>query len=159
MKRLLGFVVIAVWAVVVATPLMAQSNPLLGTWKLNVAKSTYTPGPAPKSLTRTLSSQGENVKYVMEGVGGDGSAIAYSFTVAYDGKDYPVTGMMPGGADTIAIKKVDANNYSATLKKAGKVVGTATAVLSKDGKVTTVSSKGTGADGKPVTAVAVYEKQ
>jgi hypothetical protein len=34
-----------------ATPLIGQSTPLQGTWKLNVAKSTYSPGPPPKSQT------------------------------------------------------------------------------------------------------------
>jgi hypothetical protein len=35
---------------------LAQSN--LGTWKLNVAKSTYSPGPAPKS--QTLNFEGRD---------------------------------------------------------------------------------------------------
>jgi len=34
------------------------TDPRLGTWKLNVAKSKYEPGPAPKSLTVKIESAG-----------------------------------------------------------------------------------------------------
>ena len=37
---------------VAAAPVAAlKPDPLIGTWILNVAKSKYTPGPAPKSST------------------------------------------------------------------------------------------------------------
>jgi hypothetical protein len=65
------------------------------------------------------------VKYSFEGTGADGTALAYSFTVKYDGKDVPVTGSgMPYGADHIAIKRVDSHTFSATLQKANEVVAT-----------------------------------
>jgi len=79
--------------------------------------------------------------------------------VKFDGKDYPAAGTMPGGADSISIKKVDANHYEATLKKAGKEVGISKLEISKDGKVATLTSKGVTADGKPTHAVSVYDKQ
>jgi len=57
MKRLFEFVAIIVLAVVGSGSLYAQSNPLVGTWKLNVAKSKFDPGPGPKSMTRTVEAQ------------------------------------------------------------------------------------------------------
>jgi hypothetical protein len=160
MKSVLKFVAIAVLSAVAVSPLLAQSNPLLGIWKLNVAKSTFDSAmPAPKSQTRTVMEHGDSVMYMVEGVGADGKPISYSFTVKYDGKDYPVTGTMPGGADMVSIKRVDANNYEATLKKAGKVVGTSKVVISPDGKVTTLTAKIMDASGKSVTATSVYYKQ
>jgi hypothetical protein len=159
MKNILKFVTIAVFAAFASTSLLAQSNPLLGTWKLNTVKSKYTPGPAPKSLTRTVEETSDGTKYAMKGENADGTPISYGFTVKFDGKDYPVTGTMLGGADSISIKKVDANHYDATLKKAGKEVGTGKLEISKDGQVATVTSKGTTADGKPSHSVAVYDKQ
>lgn len=159
MKRLLEFVTLVGLAVVASGPLLAQSNPVVGTWKLNLEKSKYNPGPAPKSLTRTVEAQGDAVKYSFEGVSADGSRVAYSFTVNYDGKDYPITGSMPGGADTITIKRIDSNTFEATLKKAGKVIGTSKAEVSKDGEVTTITSEGTNEDGQPTNIVAVYDRQ
>ena len=45
--------------------------PGLGTWKLNVAKSKYSPGPTPKSLTVTFAAAGQGVKAVIDGVAPD----------------------------------------------------------------------------------------
>ena len=157
--RLLKFASILALVAVACAPAYAQTNPAVGTWKLNVEKSKYNPGPAPKSLTRTLEAQGQNVKYSFEGVSAEGTAVAYSFTVAFDGKESPITGSMPGGADAISIKRIDANTFEATLTKAGKVIGTAKSEISKDGKVTTVTAQGTNGDGLATTSSAVYDKQ
>jgi len=159
MKHALRFVAIAVLAVVCCCTLLAQSNPLVGTWKLNVEKSKYEPGPAPKNLTRTVEAAGEGVKYTFEGVSADGKPLAYSFSVQFDGKDNPVSGSMPSGADTISAKRTDSNHYVATLKKDGKVVGTSKVTVSRDGKVTTVDSTSTTATGVKEHDVQVYDKQ
>ena len=151
---------IMVLTALVSGVLLAQSNPFIGTWKLNTAKSKYNPGPAPQSITRTVEAQGSGVKYSSEGTAGDGSHVSYSYTANYDGKDNPISGTgAPNGADTIAIKRVNANTQSTTLKKAGKVVQTSQAVVSKDGKVTTITSKGTNVKGEPTNNVAVWDKQ
>jgi hypothetical protein len=157
--RLLKFASILVLVAVACVPAFAQSNPAIGTWKLNVEKSKYNPGPAPKSLMRTLEAQGENVKYSFEGVSAEGTGVAYSFTVAFDGKESPITGSMPGGADAISIKRIDASTFEATLTKAGKVIGTAKSEISNNGKVTTVTAQGTNAEGQTTTSSAVYDKQ
>src|ERR1700723_1636024 len=62
MKRASRFVAIAFLAFVGCSTLHAQSNPLVGTWELNTAKSKYDPGPIPKSLTRTVEAQGDGEK-------------------------------------------------------------------------------------------------
>src|SRR5437868_13660374 len=84
----------------------AEDNPLLGKWKLNVEKSKFTPATAtPKSQTRTVEADGDSVKYSFEVVSADGKAGAYSFTVKYDGKFYPISGTgAPYGADEISIR-------------------------------------------------------
>ena len=81
MKQVLRFVTIAFLAVVGCCTLQAQSNPLVGTWKLNVEKSKFDPGPAPKSLTRTVVAQGEGVKYTFEGVAAGSYAGTYAETI------------------------------------------------------------------------------
>jgi hypothetical protein len=125
-----------------------------------LGKSKFEPGPAPKSQTRTVVAEGDGAKYTFEGVAADGTPFSYSFTVKYDGKDYPITGTgMPGGADSIAIKRVETNKAQATEKKAGKEIGKAQAEVSKDGKVSTVKLKGKTADSKEYSSVAVYDKQ
>ena len=159
MKRALRFAVVTLLAVAGSSALRAQSNSLVGIWKLNLTKSKYDPGPTPKSLTRTVEAQGNGVKYTFEGVAADGTPIAYGFSTTFDGKDNPVTGSMPNGADTISAKRTDANHYVATQKKGGKEVGVSKVAVSKDGKVTTVDVTGTTASGAKEHDVQVYDKQ
>jgi len=160
MKRILFVLSFLVITSATSGPLPAQSNPFVGTWKLNVAKSKFEPGPAPQSQTRTVVAEGEGAKYSFEGVRADGTPFSYSFTVNYDGKDYPITGTgAPGSADTIAIKRVGTRKAEATLKKGGKEVGKSEAEVSKDGTVSTVKSKGKTPDGKEYSTDSVYDKQ
>jgi hypothetical protein len=160
MKRNLCVLAFAILTVVVTTSLFAQDSPLLGTWKLNLAKSKFEPGQAPKSLTRTITAQGGGAKYSFEGVAADGSSISYSFVTNYDGKDSMVEGTgMPGGADTAALKRVSAEKTEGILKKGGKEVGKTITELSNDGKTATVKSHGKTADGKEFSVVSVYDKQ
>lgn len=158
-KRILVFVTVVVLAVLVSGVLLAQSNPIIGTWKLNTAKSKYSPGPGQQSATRTYEAQGKGVKVSTEGTAADGSRTAYNYTANYDGKDNPISGAGPNGADTIALKRINPNTSEGTLKKAGKVVLTARNVVSKDGKVLAITGKGTNANGQPTSNVTVYEKQ
>ena len=109
----------------------------------------------PKEMTRTVEADGDSVKYTYAGTAADGSPISDGFTVKYDGKDYPMTGSAPGGVDMTAIKRINANTYEATQKKAGKVAANTKVEVSKDGKVTTITSKGVDS----TSYVAVYDKQ
>ena len=130
----------------------------LGTWKLNIEKSKYTPAPFPiKSLTTTREAADGGVKVTSTGVQADGTPINSSNTIKYDGKEYPITG---APWDTTSIKQVDANTLTTTNKqKNGKYNVTNRTVISKDGKTMTTTSKGTNAEGRPVTATLVYDKQ
>jgi hypothetical protein len=160
MKRLLLFATVFALSLVTSGLLLAQSSPLLGTWKINLAKSKYVNAPAPKSQTRTVEAQGNGAKFSFDGVAGDGSRIAYSFTTNFDGKDSAISGVgAPGGADTIAIKRVDANTTTSIGKKAGKVILTFRTMVSKDGKVTTITAKGTDEHGQPISTTTVSDKQ
>jgi hypothetical protein len=160
MKRAVFLFAFLAVAVIAAGSLLAEDNPFVGTWKLNLAKSKFDPGPAPKSQTRTIVAQGDGAKYSFDGVRADGSGAAYSFETNYDGKDCTVTGAgMPGGADAIALKRINSHKVEAILKRGGKEIGKSEAEVSNDGKVATVKSQGKGPDGKAFSNVSVYDKQ
>jgi hypothetical protein len=133
------------------------ADPVVGTWKLNTAKSKYTPGPAPKSATVTYEETADGIKRSGESVDADGKTSSFTYTAKYDGKDYPVSGS--DLYDTIAPKRINDHTTAATLKKAGKLVHAARRVVSKDGKVMTITMTGTNAKGEKVHNVAVYDKQ
>jgi len=129
---------------------------LLGTWKLNVAKSKFSPGPAPKSMTITYAAAGDGVKISVDVVPAAGASQHWEMSGSYDGKDNPVTGNPD--ADTISMKKIDDQHSESTFKKGGKVMATNARVLSADGKTLTITSKGSTADGKPRHDVQVFER-
>jgi hypothetical protein len=133
----------------------ADSN--VGTWKLNAAKSKYTPGPAPKSATISYEETADGIKRTGESVDAEGKTTSFEYTAKYDGKDYPVTGS--DLYDTITLERIDAQTIEAALKKSGKVVSNARRVVSKDGKVMTLTITGTNPKGEKMLNVAVYEKQ
>jgi hypothetical protein len=133
------------------------SNPRIGTWKLNVEKSKYSPGPAPQSVTMKIEAAGEGEKATTEGVNAAGTATMTQYTAQYDGKDYPITGSQ--NADTVALKRIDARTLERTDKKGDKMVATSTRVISADGKTMTVTTKGTNAQGQAVNNVTVWDKQ
>ena len=134
-----------------------QTDTFIGTWKLNLAKSKFSPGPPPKSLTQTIEAAGQGVKATSKGTNAEGNPIDSQYTANYDGKDYPVTGSP--NLDAISLKRIDTHKVEFTLKKAGKVVVTGTGVISKDGKTRTLTTKGVNAKGEKTSGTAVYEKQ
>ena len=131
----------------------------LGTWKLNVAKSTYTPAPLPiKSLTVTREASDGGVKQTTTGERSDGTKVNASYTAKYDGKDVQVTGNSQ--YDTIAIKQVNADTLTDARKKTGgPYKATGRTVVSNGGKTMTTTTKGTNADGKEFTQILVLDKQ
>ena len=153
MKRLLTAV--ALVGIVGGTALAQPPNPLVGTWKLNVAKSK---GTTFKSGSTKVEAAGAGVKFSVELVGADGTPTRWAFTANYDGKDNPVTGNSPYG-DTVALTRVDPRTTQITVKQGGKVTVTQTIVVAEDGKTRTTTTKGTNAKGEPVDAMSLYEKQ
>lgn len=127
-----------------------------GTWKLNSAKSTFSPGPAPTSMSITYTPSGDTMTIAVDVIAADGTKGHWEMSGAYDGKEYPVTGNPD--ADTISFKRVDDRTTETTFRKGGKVMAVNTRTLSADGKVLTISSKGVNGKGQPRNDVAVYER-
>ena len=159
MKRIFMCITVIVVSLIASGALLAQDNPFVGKWTLNLAKSKFTGMQAPKSETRTIVAEGNGETVTYEGIAGDGSPIAYSLTTNLDGKDAPYSGMQPFGADTVAAKRVDANTHASISKKAGKTLFTTRTVVSKDGKVSTQTTKGTNDKGQLISITTVWDKQ
>jgi hypothetical protein len=129
---------------------------VLGVWVLNVAKSTYSSGPPPRSQTRTYEAHDKGVKASIVTVYADGQSTSTEYVAAYDSIEYPLTGSP--NSDGIALKKIDAFTAEVTVMHGGKPVGTARRVISADGKTMTITYQGQWA-GKPAENVMVYERE
>jgi hypothetical protein len=154
------FAVVALGLVILlaGTALAQPGSSNLGTWKLNLAKSTFAPGTAPKSAIFTNVVAGPGIKSTSDTVRADGTAAHSENTEVYDGKERPISGNSLNG-DTVAGTRVDANTLKFVYKKNGKVTVTSTNVASSDGKTYTVTAKGTNTLGQTVNTVAIYDRQ
>ncbi len=145
----------------------SDSDPAIGTWKLNVAQSKSSTGSLPKSATRTVEPQGNGVSISYEFVEPDGSIDKYSYVASFDDHDAPISGTGEAnwrqnridGAESIAVRREGANAFAEALKKSGGVVMTTRTVVSKRGTVTTITANGADAQGQPTKDVLVWDKQ
>jgi hypothetical protein len=137
--------------------LYGQSDPAIGTWKFNAAKSKYSPGTLPKSVVFKVDVSPQGRTTTSGGVDSAGKPIHSGYTAKFDGKDYPIKG--DPDLDTVALKLIDQYTYERIGKRAGKVVQRMTVVVAKDGKTLTTTSKGTTAQGQAYDNIAFYEKQ
>lgn len=130
-----------------------------GTWKLNVAKSHFAPGPtAPKEETVTVSESAGTRDVVSKATDTSGKVTTAHFTHSLSGG--PISFIEGGPTDgTTSSAKVSATTVYETSVKDGKAVGTERITLSPDGKTMRIVAKSTSPDGKPLTEVFIFEKQ
>ncbi len=146
------------FVVALASTALAQSNPHIGSWKGNVAKSTVSAGPTPTSNTTSIVAAGAGTTSTVDSTYTDGTSRHWSYTTNYDGKDSPITGNSQWG-DSVAVTRVDANTLRSVYKLKGTVTATQTTVVAPGGKTRTVTTTGKNAAGQTVNNVTVYDKQ
>jgi hypothetical protein len=148
-----------VLAVMLAGTALAQNTTrTVVTFKLNLEKSTFSPGPPPRSMTATFETFGTTTRVVSDQVQADGSLQHWEFIGYYDGKDSVVTGNNPD-ADVMVRTRISPGTVKTVWKKGGKVTTTHVSVLSSDRRTRTITSSGTNAAGHAVNNVMVLERQ
>ena len=177
MKRSLiaGFALIA-WSTLFAAQGPSQAvDPIIGTWKQNMARSTYSPGGPPPNVAFSVREYA---------AGTDGSIVAITMNVDprglpslgaisaanYDGKEYAqhtvatlatslASHIQPGMDRTIAYKRVDPYTVEIVQRQGGDVIARNIRTVSRDGKTMTDRADYTNAAGQRVTNVLIFEKQ
>lgn len=158
MRRNLLVVSLAACAAIVLSGSAAfAADNWLGSWKLDVAKSKYVPGPGPKNQTLNFETTKDGIRLTSDGVNAEGAATHGGYVSKFDGKDVPWEGNPD--ADLACPKRLDDNGYENTWKKDGKPTVMAKVGVSKDGKTLTVTQTGTDSQGRTVDSIAVYDKQ
>ena len=130
------------------------TDPVVGTWTLNVAKSNFNPGPAPTMQTRVYEEKVGGIKVTVKTQWADGHSTTVLIAANYDGKDYPVVGS--DDYDAISLQKASDRVSEAMLLHAGTVVANARREVSEDGRSMTVVYK--TSSGK-MHNTAVYDRQ
>ena len=135
----------------------ARDDPVLGTWKLNVEKSKFIPGPGWRSQTRVYRSMPAGIAVTWTGIDANGEKMQVSYTYKYDGNDYPMPGS--GSYDTLNAVRIDARTVKSEEKRNGKTVGIAVRTVSPDGKVLTITDEGANRKGQAFSQVLVFDRQ
>jgi hypothetical protein len=143
----LSMVTTALWA----------ADPILGTWKLNLQKSTFLPGPAFQSETRNYEEQKDGVKVTIRTVDGKGRQVTSVYLTTPDGEQHSVSGS-GGPADSVALKRINEYTSESTLLHAGKEIAKTTRVVSPDGKTMTITYKGSNPDGNQVNYTLIFDR-
>ena len=133
------------------------ANPVIGSWKLNVAKSTFTPGPGWRSQIRVYQATPTGVSVTWTGVDASGAEMHVHYAYDYDGRDYPMAGS--ASYDTLNAVPVDAWTVRSEEKRDGKIVGIAVRQVSPDGKVRTITDKGTNRKGQAFSQRLIFDRQ
>ncbi len=134
---------------------LAADDPMMGTWKLNEAKSKLAPG-SPKNNTVIYTAVEDQIKVTVDGTDAQGKSTHSEWTGKFDGKDYAVTG--DSMSDMRSYTMAGKDTLQMTNKKDGKVTVTGSVTIAADGKTRTVTTTWTDEKGVKVTSTAVYDK-
>jgi hypothetical protein len=141
----------------IGNPSAQALDPRVGTWKVNVARSKYSPGPPPQSQTLKVEPSGQGEKVTSEVVAADGKRTIIQYTANFDGKDYSLTGSEI--ANRVSLLRITTNTTVRSDKKGSTVAQTITRVVAPDGKTMHVAVIGTNAQGQKTDNVLFFEKQ
>jgi hypothetical protein len=136
--------------------LLGQAAPWAGAWKLNGARSKYSPGPAPRSTTLKITGVPNGYVVVNDTVDADGNAARTEINALFDGKEYTLKGAPQ--PTTRSYKRLD-RGYEYVARINGNVTTTTRAVVSPDGKTLTITQTGMDLAGRKVNNLIVYERQ
>ena len=159
----ISLLVVLVGVLLGASAAQAADNPFVGTWKVNLAKSKYSPGPPPTTPGLvTMEANGPNgLKVTVENINAKGEKTVNQYSATFDGKEVPFVQTGPGAVSgqTVTLKRLDSNSVERITYVNGKKSVTEHWVLSKDGKTRTNTQTGTGPKGEAIHNVIVSEKQ
>jgi hypothetical protein len=137
-----------------AVVLVAQAEhitPFTGTWKLNVAKSRFNPGPPFKSFTIIFTPEGTRN---LDLVGADGQPVKVSLPWS-DGKEVHVTGM----ENATATSKIQRNTFHDIWKQNGRIIEDVHGVVSSDGRTLTTTVDARYQQDRPIHNQLTFDKQ
>ena len=153
--RYSGLCALSVLMALAASAATLPADPLVGAWRLDLARTHYGPGADQrKQETFTCEARDSGVTCTVRSIRSNGRALVGRFAAAYDGRAYPVEGIPD--VDEVSLRRVDAFVADATFSYRGKPVFGYRSVRSSNGRSLIVVSV------DPVTrrvlnSVVVYE--
>jgi len=134
----------------------AQDDPMMGTWKLNPAKSKL-PAERQRNIVRKHEPIPGGIRVSWEGIDANGRPTRWGFTAKFDGKDYPSTGESVW--DTLSMERTDPYTIVGRSKKDGELAVEFRWEVSRDGKTLTRTNRRVRPPEQAGTSTEVFEKQ
>ena len=137
--------VVVLCSAVVSASVQSSAHPRVGLWKLNLAKSKFSPGPAPQSNVWRFDRPDGFTVLTISGTNAQGEPTFTHCVLKYDEKDYPlygapsVTALQISGTKlgTMSHKIVDPYTMIATPKNSQGVAGNPTTIAVFKGRKNT----------------------
>lgn len=126
----------------------ATSRSAVGTWKLDIPKSSFKNMPAPQAEQLVVTTDEPNMlKWRLISASSDGKTYASSYDGPVDGKEHPLMSSQAGSM--IAYTRTSDEEVKWTLKdKDGAVIETGSSHLSADGSTLTLRGTTQGPNGR-----------
>ncbi|MBX9602293.1 MAG: hypothetical protein K2X35_14895 [Bryobacteraceae bacterium] len=138
-----------------AAVLLAEQDPRVGLWKLDLAQSRFRPGPPPKSETVTVTQDGEWITSRSDGIEADGTRFSHSKRYRRDGKEHKISSPE---YDTFQVIVRTPYDSDALYRRKGKVMLSGRSVVSPDRLTWTLTTSGMDGKHKPVANRIVYRR-
>ena len=137
------------------------ADPMMGTFKLNLAKSKIPAGmaTAKESLMTFRELDANTIEATSKDTRNDGSVVTAKWTTPKNGGIQTYQQGGPEKGTSIFAVVVDSNIAYNVFMQNGKQVFLLRVNMSKDGKTFTSTTKGTDAQGKPYEGLWFFEKQ
>jgi len=140
--------------------LLWAADPIVGSWKLNLAKSKFAPNdPAPKKQTEVYreTTPGQ-IELTYKNTQADGASNLLIISIpAQGGVNKRLRGDNGGAMEVETL--IAPGEWCMTRLKDGKQIASLHKLISKDGKTMTQRAAGKDAQGKPYQDILVYDKQ
>jgi hypothetical protein len=149
---------VALWTVRAGAQTQS-ADPWVGTWKVDLAKSTFSPGPkSTVAATVTIERSGTSMKTTIDGSDPEGKPTHTETVWTFDGKDNPVKGATTPNT-AAAYTRIDDRTFEVTTKIDGTTTTTTRVAISADGKTMTATQTGKSAQGEAIKNMIVASKQ
>jgi hypothetical protein len=134
----------------------ATSRSAVGTWRLDVSRSSYENMPAPKFEKLVVTTdKPDAVKWALTGASNDGKTYISMYDGPIDGKDRPFGNSSVG--NSIAYTRAASGVEWTVRNKSGAVIETGSSQLSPDGNTLTLKGTTQGPSGKS-NFISVFER-
>jgi hypothetical protein len=151
-------------AILGLAPSLWAADPIIGTWKLNTAKSKFSPAilgnRAPlKEAIMTIRELGEQIEIIYIGTRTDGSPVFQQSTFPREGGVLNYKRGGPGDGVAVVFTRVDVYSGFFTRLQNGRQIYVNVTFISRDGKTQQDNYRGTDAQGNPFEQIVVYDRQ